>query len=165
MRDADSGQRQQVSTIRQARSSRDAKNGSRGNAPCRVQGQRPCWGLGQRPNCSEGDQFKGSRQQRCRQRSVPASNFARPQTRPQAALPNIYAVSRKWARPRSLTSDHSWSFPQAGVSPLRRRPKGSENRRSLRSPFGNLRVATTGVDFDCGLGERHHPQSAQHHPY
>ena len=26
-----------------------------------------------------------------------------------------------------------------GISPLRRRPKGNENRRSLRSPFGNLR--------------------------
>ena len=95
MRDADSGQRQQVSTIRQARSSRDAKNGSRGNAPCRVQGQRPCWGLGQRPNCSEGDQFKGSRQQRCRQRSVPASNFALPQERPQAALSTTCTLSRQ----------------------------------------------------------------------
>ncbi|MEI3427585.1 MAG: hypothetical protein V8R10_13385 [Christensenellales bacterium] len=53
-------------------------------SPCRV--KCPLWGLGQRPNCSAGDQFQGSRQQRRRQRSVPASNFARPQTRPQAAL-------------------------------------------------------------------------------
>ena len=52
-----------------------------------VKGQRPLWGLGQRPNCSASDQSQGSRQQRCRQRSVPAPNFARPQTRPQAALP------------------------------------------------------------------------------
>ena len=57
------------------------------SAPCRVKGQRPLWGLGQRPNCSASDQSQGSRQQRCRQRSVPASNFARPQTRLQAALP------------------------------------------------------------------------------
>ena len=55
--------------------------------PCRVKGQRPLWGLGQRPNCSASDQFQGSRQQRCRQRSVPAPNFARPQTRSQVALP------------------------------------------------------------------------------
>ena len=47
----------------------------------------PLWGLGQRPNCFAGDYSQGSRQQRRRQRSVPASNFARPQTRPQAALP------------------------------------------------------------------------------
>ena len=64
-----------------------AKRGQGAIAPCRVKGQRPLWGLGQRPNCSASDQSQGSRQQRCRQRSVPASNFARPQTRPQAALP------------------------------------------------------------------------------
>ena len=64
-----------------------AKRGQGAIAPCRVQGQRPCWGLGQRPNCSASDQSQGSRLQRCRQRSVPASNFALPQERPQAALP------------------------------------------------------------------------------
>ena len=64
-----------------------AKRGQGAIAPCRVKGQRPLWGLGQRPNCSASDQSQGSRQQRRRQRSVPASNFARPQTRPQAALP------------------------------------------------------------------------------
>ena len=64
-----------------------AKRGQGAIAPCRVKGQRPLWGVGQRPNCSASDQSQGSRQQRCRQRSVPASNFARPQTCPQAALP------------------------------------------------------------------------------
>ena len=64
-----------------------AKRGQGAIAPCRVKGQRPLWGLGQRPNCSAGDQHRKRTQQRCRQRSVPASNFARPQTRPQAALP------------------------------------------------------------------------------
>jgi hypothetical protein len=62
---------------------------------CPLQGQGgtsslfvcPLWGLGHRPNCSSSDQSQGSRQQRRRQRSVPASNFARPQTRPQAAFP------------------------------------------------------------------------------
>ena len=64
-----------------------AKRGQGAIAPCRVKGQRPLWGLGQRPNCSADDQHLKRTQQRCRQRSVPASNFARPQTRPQAALP------------------------------------------------------------------------------
>ena len=166
MRDADSGQRQQVSTIRQARSSRDAKNGSRGNAPCRVKGQRPLWGLGQRPNCSAGDQFKGNRHNKGAgsEASLPVTLRVLRRA-PKLLFPPLAHCRASWARPNSMTADHSWSFPQAGVSPLRRRPKGSENRRSLRSPFGNLRVATTGVDFDCGLGERHHPQSAQHHPY
>ena len=59
-----------------------AKRGQGAIAPCRVKGQRPLWGLGQRPNSSTGDQYAKRAQQRCRQRSVPASNFARPQTRP-----------------------------------------------------------------------------------
>ena len=74
---------------RPTQSRKGVKGGLRpfSSAPCRVQGQRPLWGLVQRPNCSSPDQSQGSRQQRCRQRSVPASNFARPQTRPQAAFP------------------------------------------------------------------------------
>ena len=64
-----------------------AKGGQGAIAPCRVQGQRPLWGLGQRPNSSTGDQYAKRAQQRCRQRSAPASNSARPQTRLQAALP------------------------------------------------------------------------------
>ena len=64
-----------------------AKRGQGAIAPCRVKGQRPLWGLGQRPNCPSSDQSQGSRQQRCRQRSVPASNFARPQTRPPSCFP------------------------------------------------------------------------------
>ena len=109
------------------RSSRAAQNGSRGNAPCRVKGQRPLWGLGQRPNCSAGDQFKGRSQQRRRQRSVPASNFALPQERPQAALSATCTLSRQMG----ATDQHrEKSFLGAGlfccreISPLRRRPEG-----------------------------------------
>ena len=69
-----------------------AKRGQGGTSslfvcPLQGQGTRPLWGLGQRPNCSAGDQHLKRTQQRRRQRSVPASNFARPQTRSQAALP------------------------------------------------------------------------------
>ena len=72
-----------------------AKRGQGAIAPCRVKGQRPLWGLGQRPNCSTGDQYAKRAQQRCRQRSVPASNFALPQKRPQAALPTTCILSRQ----------------------------------------------------------------------
>ena len=72
-----------------------AKRGQGAIAPCRVKGRRPLWGLGQRPNCWSGDQYQESCQQRRRQQSVPASNFARPQTRPQASLANYYALSRQ----------------------------------------------------------------------
>ena len=64
-----------------------AKRGQGAIAPCRVKGQRPLWGLGQRPNSSTSDQYAKRAQQRCRQRSVPASNSALPQERPRAALP------------------------------------------------------------------------------
>ena len=53
--------------------------GSRDSVPCGV------WGNA--PTVSRPTNSKEASQQRCRQRSVPAPNFARPQTRPQAALP------------------------------------------------------------------------------
>nr|DAH29338.1 MAG TPA: hypothetical protein [Caudoviricetes sp.] len=58
---------------------------------------------------------------------------------PKLLYPTSMQCRAKWARPRSLTSDHSWSFLQAGVSPLQRRRGGNENRRSLRSPPRPLR--------------------------
>ena len=82
-----------------------AKRGQGALAPCRVKGQRPLWGLGQRPNSSTGDQYAKRTQQRCRQRSVPASNFARPQTRPQAALPQRFREEQqKTVQPETAPS-------------------------------------------------------------
>ena len=141
MRDADSGQRQQVSTIRQARSSRDAKNGSRGNAPCRVQGQRPCWGLGNAPTAPRATNSKEAANKGAGSEASLPVTLRVLRRAPKLLYPTSMQCRARWARPRSLTSDHSWSFPQAGVSPLRRRPKGSENRRSLRSPPTPLRSA------------------------
>ena len=80
-----------------------ARRGQGAIAPCRVKGQRPLWGLGQRPNCSASDQSQGSYQQRRRQRSVPASIFARPQTRPQAAPPQDSVKNPKNTFPRAGT--------------------------------------------------------------
>ena len=40
---------------------------------------------------------------------------------PKLLYPTSMQCRAKWARPDCLTSDHSWSFPQAGVSPLQRR--------------------------------------------
>ena len=82
-----------------------AKRGQGAIAPCRVKGQRPLWGLGQRPNCSAGDQHLKRTQQRRRQRSVPASNFARPQTRPQAALPPRFREEPKKPPKHSRVSE------------------------------------------------------------
>ena len=90
-----------------------ARRGQGAIAPCRVKGQRPLWGLGQRPNCSAGDQHRKRTQQRRRQRSVPASNFARPQTRPQAALPQVSVKNQKSASPSRLEED----APCLSISP------------------------------------------------
>ena len=92
---------------RPTQSRKGVKGGLRpfSSAPCRVEGQRPLWGLGQRPNCFASNLLKGSRQQRCRQRSVPASNFARPQTRPQAALPPRFREEPKKPPKHSRVSE------------------------------------------------------------
>jgi len=68
------------------RSSRDAEKGSRDNVPCGV------WGNA--PTAPRVTSMLNALNKRRRQRSVPASNFARPQTRPQAALPTTCALSR-----------------------------------------------------------------------
>ena len=104
-----------------------AKRGQGAIAPCRVKGQRPLWGLGQRPNSSTGDQYAKRAQQRRRQRSVPASNFALPQERPQAALSNIGAVSRQMGatdHPRCPHSSDSYHphFPEFPNAEFLRKP-------------------------------------------
>ena len=108
-----------------------ARKGSRGglrpfsSAPCRVKGQRPLWGLGQRPNCFSGDQFQENRQQRRRQRSVPASNFARPQMRPPSCSTNLLHIVAPNGRDRVAgLSDIAALFRNAGISLLRERGGG-----------------------------------------
>ncbi len=54
---------------------------------CRVKGQRPLWGLGQRPNCPLVRPIPKVANKGAGSAASPASNFARPQTRPQAAFP------------------------------------------------------------------------------
>ena len=113
-----------------------AKRGQGAIAPCRVKGQRPLWGLGQRPNRSTSDQSKRTSQQRRRQRSVPASNFARPQTRPQLALSTTCTLSRQMGatdQHREKWFSCCWSFLLHGF-----RLCGGD-QRALRSPSGLLR--------------------------
>ncbi len=61
--------------------------GSRDSVPCGV------WG--NPPHRSAGDQYAKRAQQRRRQRSVPASNFALPQERPPAAHSTTHILSRQ----------------------------------------------------------------------
>ena len=122
------------------------------------------WGLGQRPNCWSGDHFKGIRQQRRRQRSVPASNFALPQERPPsrsfqhlccvapdgrdriACLPDIACLSRKQEifamqyctlEKRGLSGDILRARNAVGEG---RHPRGRKRRRARRQGFAALRA-------------------------
>ena len=73
---------------------------------------------------------------------------------PKLLFPTSMLCRARWARPNCWSFRHSCAvnqecfFPNAGISPLRRRPKGNENRRSLRSPFGNLRTPML-LEFYC----------------
>ena len=128
--------RGRIKGVRPTQSREGVKGGLRpfSSASCRVKGQRPLWGLGQRPNCSASNLLKGSSQQRCRQRSVPASNFARPQTRPPsrstqqlrfvapngrdhtACLPPAHTILRKtWAPPHNSAARLPMSFPPSAA--------------------------------------------------
>ena len=124
-----------------------AKRGQGAIAPCRVKGQRPLWGLGQRPNCFAGDQHLKRTHQRRRQRSVPASNFARPQTRPQAALPPRFRDEPLFFGKQRSRRLRRCDFPMRrsksrdkSISPRRERKGG---RKAL--PYGSYdhRIAST----------------------
>ena len=65
------------------------------NFPLQGQGTASLVGFGATPQLFRVKPTQRKKPTRCRQRSVPASNFARPQTRPQAAHSTNCAVSRQ----------------------------------------------------------------------
>ena len=102
-----------------------------------VKGQRPLWGLGQRPNCSTGDQSQGSQQQRRRQRSVPASNFALPQERPPSCSTHYLHIVAPNGRDHIAAPPHlALASPPPNGYPT---PKGyKKNQRCNSAGFFNL---------------------------
>ena len=161
------GQKPRKGTIWEVRSSRAAKKGQGEMPLAGSRGGAPLWGFGQRPNCSTGDQYaKEAAQQRCRQRSVPASNFARPQTRPQAALSNICAhVSRQMgATDVAGLTNQSCSFAQAGVSRSAERDQRAMKTdevcdrplETFGSPLPELTFIVAGEIRACGRESCHH---------
>ena len=66
-----------------------AQKGSRGEfPPCGVKGRSSLVGFGATPQLFLGRPLQRNSPQRCRQRSVPASNFAHPQMRPPTCSPH-----------------------------------------------------------------------------
>ena len=86
------------------------------SAPCGVWGNAPTV---PRATNSKGKANKGAGSEA----SLPVTLRIR-RCAPKLLYPPLAHCRAKWARPHSMTSDHSWSFPQARISPLRRRPEG-----------------------------------------
>ena len=133
------GKKPQKGTAWEARSSRGAKKGqgTMSLAGCRDSVPAGVWGNAPtvpRPTNPKEAANKGAGSEA----SLPVTlRFRR--SAPKPLFPTSVLCRAKWARPCSWSYNQSCSFAQAGVSRLRARPKGNENRRSLRSPFGNLR--------------------------
>ena len=125
--------------------------GSRGGAPL--------WGLGQRPNCSVDDQLQGSRQQRRRQRSIPAPNFALPQERLQAALSITCILSRQMG----ATDQHGkYSAFHAGLLYCRaNRICGSYHPLFLVTTSTTASPANTISRFTCAICLRLFPSGVR----
>ena len=90
--------------------------GCRGGAPAGVWGNAPTV---PRQTNSKGTAHKGAGSEA----SLPVTSRVLRRA-PKPLYSTTVLCRARWARPRSLTSDHSCSFPNAGISPLRRRPKG-----------------------------------------
>ena len=93
--------------------------------PCGVKGRSSLVGFGATPQSFHGRPLQRNHQQRRRQRSVPASNFARPQTRPPSGVFDHLHIVAPNGRDRTAgLSDIAALFCKQEISPLRRRPKG-----------------------------------------
>ena len=136
-----------------------ARKGSRGKFPlagCR--GGAPAGAWGNAPTVPRATSMPNALNKGAgSEASLPVTLRSR-RSAPKLLYPTSMQCRAKWARPRSQTSDHSLSFPQAGVSRLRARQGGNENRRSLRSPPTPLRVRRCHTRFLPN--NRFHPLSS-----
>ena len=116
-----------------------SREGVKGHCPLRSPEAAPLVGLGATPQPFHGRPvMPNALNKGRRQRSVPASNFARPQTRPQAALSTYSALSRQMGatdQHRERFVSRCWSFSLQGF-----RLCGGEEG-ALRSPPPPLRSA------------------------
>ena len=115
----------------------ESRNGVKGPLP--LAGSRdsvPCGVWGNAPTVGRATSLSNTPNKRCRQRSVPASNFARPQTRPQAAHSTNCAVSRQMGATVLLVGKSKLVF----IASRGFRACGRESG-ALRSPPTPLRSA------------------------
>ena len=118
------------------RPTQSRERGQGENFPLQGQGTASLVGFGATPQPFRVKPTQRKKSTRCRQRSVPASNFARPQTRPQAALLTNYAVSRQMGATVLLVGKNKLVF----IASRGFRLCGGESG-ALRSPPTPLRSA------------------------
>ena len=95
--------------------------GSRGGAPL--------WGLGQRPNCCSSNPLKKRSQQGAgSEASLPATLRIR-RCAPSLLFPSPQHCRAHWRDRVAVLSYYVSTLRYAGISPLRRRRGGNENRR------------------------------------
>ena len=110
-------------------------------------GAAPLLGLGATPQLFHGRPVCPTRQQKRRQRSVPASNFALPQERPQAALLTNSTLSRQMG----ATDQHGRRFSlDAGLFHCRRKTESvSYRNRKAPAAAGQSSLCAAGVVLCC----------------
>ena len=139
--------------------------GSRGNCPLRSPEAAPLVGLGATPQLFHGRPvMPNALNKGRRQRSVPASNFARPQTRPQAALSTYSTLSRQMG----ATDQHrekSFSLG-AGLFCCRDFASAEATRGLCGRPLDCFAAHTPIIDFVCCMENRvyGHNSGAQNPP-
>ena len=112
-----------------------------------VKGRRSLVGFGQRPNCSSFNLLQGKSQQGAgSEASLPVTLRSR-RSAPNLLYQPLAHCRAKWARPRSWSCRHSMTFPQAGISPLRRRQGAMETDEVRDRPLGNLRCTLPYLTF------------------
>ena len=140
--------------------------GSRGNCPLRSPEAAPLVGLGATPQPFHGRPvMPNALNKGRRQRSVPASNFARPQTRPQAALSTNSTLSRQMG----ATDQHrekSFSLG-AGLFCCRDFASAEATRGLCGRPLDCFAAHTPIIDFVCCMENRvyGHNSGAQNPPH
>ncbi len=146
-----------------------SRGGVKGGSPLQGQGTASLVGFGATPQQFHGRPASKRTQQRRRQRSVPASNFARPQTRPQLALSINSTVSRQMGatdQHREQFVSCCWSFLLQGKAhchkkstPADARVDKFDNLWIILLPAGRHRHHRRGL-LPAGQGRpRPHPEA------
>ena len=146
-----------------------SRKGVKGGSPLQGQGTASLVGFGATPQLFRVKPTQRKKSTRRRQRSVPASNFARPQTRPQLALPINSTVSRQMGatdQHREQFVSCCWSFLLQGKAhchkkstPADARVDKFDNLWIILLPAGRHRHHRRGL-LPAGQGRpRPHPEA------